>query len=55
MLAYIVPQTVNGREPAAQFLTSVKEIEAETHLDFFHDLPDDQERKLESAMTGEGW
>jgi len=40
----IVPQTVTGREPAAQFLVSAGQIEQTTHLDFLHDLPDEQER-----------
>ena len=34
VLAFIAPQTVTGHEPLAQFLTSVREIERQTGLDF---------------------
>jgi len=40
LLAYVVPQAVNGRESPAQFLVSVDHVEAETHLDFLRNLPD---------------
>lgn len=55
VLAYIVPQTVTGREPSAQFLVSVDQIEQATHLDFLRDLPDGQERKVEAVVTTEAW
>ena len=55
VLAYIVPQTVTGREPSAQFLVSVEQVEEETHLDFLHDRPDDRERQVEAAVTAEQW
>ena len=42
-------------DPPAQFPVSVAQIEQATHLDFLHDLPDDQERQVEPATGTETW
>lgn len=55
MLGFIMPQTVNGDENPKRFLTSVKNIEDQTGLDFFTDLPKDEEDKLEAEVPQEMW
>ncbi len=55
MLAFIIPQTVTGNESPAEFLSSVDEIEKETGLDFFADLPDTLENQLEAATASRVW
>lgn len=54
-LAFIVPQELSGYEPLDRFITSIDEIEAATGLDFFHRLPDEQERRLEQSVTPDLW
>jgi endonuclease G len=54
-MAFIVPQTVTGRERLEQFLTSVDEIEKLTGLDFFAPMSDELEDKLEVAVENSLW
>ncbi|MGR9013528.1 MAG: DNA/RNA non-specific endonuclease [Gammaproteobacteria bacterium] len=54
-LAFLVPQTVNGKEPLAQFVTSIDNIEAQTGLDFFSELDDRIEEPLEAAVKPQPW
>ena len=55
VLAFIAHQTATGREPLAQFLTSVREIERQTGLDFFPELPKDMQERMESAKAERLW
>lgn len=55
VLAFLVPQTVNGKEPLTQFVTSIDKIEAQTGLDFFADLDDRIENALEAAIDERPW
>lgn len=55
MLAFRIPQTVSGREPLDQFLTSVDDIEQATGFDFFWALSDPLERHLEATHPQELW
>ncbi len=55
VLAFIIPQTVQGREYPAQFLTSVDEVEKETGLDFMSELPDDVENRVEAEKAADLW
>ncbi|MCY2926107.1 MAG: DNA/RNA non-specific endonuclease [Planctomycetota bacterium] len=55
MLGFIMPQGVKGDENPKMFLTSVKSIEDQTGLDFFTDLPKDEEDKLEAEVPQEMW
>jgi endonuclease G len=55
VLAFLVPQTVKGNEPLAQFVTSIDNIEAQTGLDFFRDLDDAIENKLEASIEPQAW
>jgi endonuclease G len=53
VLAFIIPQTVNGGESPMQFLTSIDEVERETGLDFFSAMPADQQQRFETnPVTG---
>ncbi len=54
-LAFLMPQTVNGKEPLAQFVTSIDSIEAQTGLDFFAELDDRTEAALEAAVLPQPW
>ena len=54
-LGFLVPQTVNGREPLTQFVTSIDTIEAQTGLDFFTGLDDSTEDKLEAVIDEQPW
>ncbi len=55
VLAFLVPQSVKGTEPLAQFVTTVDEIEHVTGFDFFSKLPDDLEQSLESSSADKYW
>jgi endonuclease G len=54
-LGFLIPQTVKGKEPLAQFVTSIDNIEAQTGLDFFSELNDHIEAYLESAVDPMPW
>jgi endonuclease G len=54
-LAFLVPQTVKGKEPLAQFVTTIDTIEAQTGLDFFADLDDSVENPLEGKIATQAW
>mgnify|MGYP005851243815 CR=1 FL=1 len=53
-IAFIVPN-VNKKENYKRYQVSIREVEKETGLDFFHLLPDDIEEALESSTSTEGW
>ena len=55
VLAFIMPEEVAGTESPAQFLSSVSEVEKETGLDFFSELPSDLQRKLEAETARAMW
>ena len=55
LLAFIVPQEVKGNEPLDQFVTSVDAVEARTGLDFFPDLDDAVERRVEAEVNPPAW
>lgn len=55
VLAFITPQTVTGQEPLAQFLTSVREIERQTGLDFYSELPKDVQDRMETVKAARVW
>ncbi|MDO9104837.1 MAG: DNA/RNA non-specific endonuclease [Methylovulum sp.] len=54
-LGFLVPQTVNGKEPLTQFEASIDRIEAQTGLDFFADLDDNTEKALEAGIDDRPW
>jgi endonuclease G len=55
MLAFIFPQAPPSGASLNGFLTSVDEIEHRTKLDFFHELPEKTEVKLESETASAVW
>ncbi|MGR9052055.1 MAG: DNA/RNA non-specific endonuclease [Gammaproteobacteria bacterium] len=55
LLAFLMPQRVKGSEPLTRFVTSVDNIERLTGLDFFKDLDDDVENRLEAAADASAW
>lgn len=55
MLAFVVPQTVKGNEPLSRFVTSVKDVEKLSGFDFFPDMPQPQQDRLEAAIDMNIW
>jgi len=55
MLAFLMPQNVRGSEPLTKFVVSVDQIEEATGFDFFNQLPDNLEVKLEAMRDGSPW
>ena len=55
VLAFIAPQTVTGHEPLSQFLTSVREVERQTGLDFFAELPSEVQGRFETPRAEKLW
>lgn len=54
MIAFLIPNARTDR-PVADFAVSVDKIENLTGYDFFSQLPDEEENKLESNVTLTGW
>jgi endonuclease G len=54
-LAFIMPQTVTGKEPLSQFITSIDTVEAQTGLDFLSDFDDKVENHLEGTIETAPW
>lgn len=55
MLAFVIPQNVRGNEPLERFITEVDRVEALTGLDFFYDLEDPVENRLEAGIDPSSW
>lgn len=55
VLAFLAPQTVTGNEPLSQFLTSVREIEKQTGLDFYAELPKEVQERMETVKAERLW
>jgi endonuclease G, mitochondrial len=54
-IAFIIPQTVTGKEPFEWYLTSIAEIQERTGFDFFWQLEDDFETAFEAAVAKALW
>jgi endonuclease G len=54
-LAFLIPQTVTGKEPIEKFITSIDEIERLSGLDFLAPLSDKNEDQLEAAVANSLW
>jgi endonuclease G len=54
MIAFILPNTKSDR-PLTDFAVSADEVEQQTGLDFFPQLPDELESKLEAKTDLSGW
>lgn len=55
MIAFIIPQGVDGSESLERFLTSVDDVEKETGLDFFPEMEKPLQETLESALPSRLW
>lgn len=55
VLAFEMPQDVTGNEQLNKFLTSVRDVEANTGLDFLNELPDDVEGRIETEKPVAMW
>ena len=55
VLVFLVPQSVKGNESLSDFVTSIDNIEVLTGLDFFSDLDDVIETKLEASIEPQAW
>lgn len=55
MLAFVIPQNVRGNEPLERFVTSIDRVEALTGFDFFYDLDDSVENRLEAQADPAQW
>jgi endonuclease G len=54
-LAFIIPQTVSGKEPLTQFITTIDTVEAQTGLDFLSNFEDKTEKHLEGIIETAPW
>jgi endonuclease G, mitochondrial len=54
-IAFIMPQEVCGDEPLSRFVVSVDEVQRRTGLDFFHELDDALEHRMERSSGTAGW
>lgn len=54
MIAFLMPHQ-ESNSPLYKFVVSVDEIEQKTGIDFFPNLPDGLEEKLESSSDYKGW
>lgn len=55
VLAFIMPQAVRGDEPLDHYLASVDAIEKRTGLDFFQNLDDAVENRMEAEVDPDTW
>lgn len=55
VLAFLMPQNVKGNEPLNHYVVSIDKIEERTGLDFFHQLDDSIENKLEADIKPKDW
>ncbi|MFZ2959079.1 MAG: DNA/RNA non-specific endonuclease [Candidatus Ozemobacteraceae bacterium] len=55
ILAYRIPQSVEGKESPDEFLTCVDVLEAATGLDFFTAIPSSTQELLESQVATASW
>lgn len=55
LLAFLIPQDVRGNESPERFLTTVDRVEALSGFDFFRELDDLTEKRLESEVRYNGW
>jgi endonuclease G len=54
-LAFLMPQNVKGNESLNRYVVSIDEIEERTGLDFFSQLPDELDEKLEASTSSKEW
>jgi endonuclease G len=55
VLAFIMPQRVNGNEPLNKYVTTIDDVEKQTGFDFLSKLNDSLETKLEKSKDVRPW
>lgn len=55
MLAFVIPQSVKGSEPLTKFVVSVDKVEQLAGYDFFSEMNDSLENKLEGTIDDRPW
>ncbi len=55
LLAFIIPQTVKGKESLDRFVTNVDQVEARTGLDFFPQLDESRAKAVEATVDTGFW
>lgn len=55
LLAFVIPQNVQGGEALSRFVTPVDRIEELTGFDFFPDMPAALQNRLEATVETRGW
>jgi endonuclease G len=55
VLAFVLPQEVDGAEDLRRFVVSVADVQRWTGLDFFHRLPDEVESRIENRIDAASW
>jgi len=53
-IAFLIPHK-ESKKPLYEFVVSIDELEEKTGIDFFYNLPDDLEKKLESSTNYKNW
>lgn len=53
-IAFLIPHQ-ESKKPLYEFVVSIDELENKTGIDFFHQLPDEIENKLEKSSSYKGW
>jgi endonuclease G len=54
-LAFLVPQDVRGNEPLSDYVVTVREVEQRAGLDFFSQLPAEEQNLLENVSITTYW
>ncbi|CAA0171397.1 DNA/RNA non-specific endonuclease [Tenacibaculum maritimum] len=54
VIAFLIPHKESKR-PLYEFVVKIDELEAKTGIDFFPNLPDDLEQKLEASSNYKNW
>lgn len=55
VLAFVMPQSAKPNSSLMNFVSTVDEVEAATGIDFFHQLEDSVENKLEASKVPTAW
>jgi endonuclease G len=54
-IAFVAPQSVRGDETLSKFVATVRDVETQTGLDFFAELPRDEQDRVESVAAPAYW
>ncbi|HZP13427.1 MAG TPA: DNA/RNA non-specific endonuclease [Nevskiaceae bacterium] len=54
-IAFLAPQSVHGDETLTKFVVTVRDVEEKSGLDFFPELPSDEQDRIESVAAPAYW